>query len=188
MLLNITSVTGNVNLGGITQPIIGQRKIEHDLRIKEGEVALLGGLVTRQDDKTVTGIPGLSSIPLLGNLFKGQSVDHNRDDIVIAVIPLSSANPSSRKKICAPLRWGRNRSRSTMRLSRHPMRSPLPRAVWEWWARRMPTDLRLRRRRRACPGLRDRRPRPYRGERKGCRRVYQCQACLRCPGLRGRRR
>jgi general secretion pathway protein D len=87
MLLNITSVTGQVNLGGIQQPIIGQRKIQHSLRIHEGEVALLGGLVTRQDDKTVTGIPGLSSIPFLGNLFKGSNVDHNRDDIVIAVIP-----------------------------------------------------------------------------------------------------
>ncbi len=87
MLLNITSVTGQVNLGGINQPIIGQRKIEHDLRIREGEVALLGGLVTRQDDKSVTGIPGLSAIPFLGTLFKGQSVDHNRDDIVIAIIP-----------------------------------------------------------------------------------------------------
>jgi general secretion pathway protein D len=87
MLLNITSVTGQVNLGGIQQPIIGQRKIQHSLRIREGEVALLGGLVTRQDDKTITGIPGLSSIPLLGNLFKGSNIDHNRDDIVIAVIP-----------------------------------------------------------------------------------------------------
>ncbi len=87
MLLNITSVTGQVNLGGIQQPIIGQRKIEHDLRMHEGEVALLGGLVTRQDDKTVTGIPGLSAIPFLGNLFKGSNVDHNRDDIVIAIIP-----------------------------------------------------------------------------------------------------
>ncbi|HEY1637895.1 MAG TPA: cohesin domain-containing protein [Rhizomicrobium sp.] len=87
MLLNITTIAGQVNLGGINQPIIGQRKIEHDLRIKEGEVALLGGLVTKQDDKTITGIPGLSAIPLLGNLFKGWSVDHNRDDIVIAVIP-----------------------------------------------------------------------------------------------------
>jgi general secretion pathway protein D len=87
MLLNITSVTGTVNLGGISQPIIGQRKIEHDVRMHEGEVAIIGGLVTRQDDKTVTGIPGLSSIPLLGNLFKGSNIDHNRDDVIIVVIP-----------------------------------------------------------------------------------------------------
>jgi general secretion pathway protein D len=87
MLLNITSVTGQVNLGGINQPIIGQRKIEHDIRMREGEVAIIGGLVTRQDDKTITGIPGLSSIPILGNLFKGSNVDHNKDDVIIVVIP-----------------------------------------------------------------------------------------------------
>jgi len=87
MLLNITSVTGQVNLGGINQPIIGQRKIEHDIRMREGEAAIIGGLVTRQDDKTITGIPGLSSIPLLGNLFKGSNVDHNKDDVIIVVIP-----------------------------------------------------------------------------------------------------
>jgi len=87
LLLNITSVTGQVNLGGINQPIIGQRKIEHDIRMREGEVAIIGGLVTRQDDKTITGIPGLSSIPLLGNLFKGSNVDHNKDDVIIVVIP-----------------------------------------------------------------------------------------------------
>jgi general secretion pathway protein D len=87
MLLNITSVTGQVNLGGINQPIIGQRKIEHDIRMKEGEAAIIGGLVTRQDDKTITGIPGLSSIPLLGYLFKGSNVDHNKDDVIIVVIP-----------------------------------------------------------------------------------------------------
>ena len=66
MVVRSPIAAGNVDLGGITQPIIGQRKIEHELRMKEGEVAIIGGLVTRQDDKTVTGIPGLSSIPLLG--------------------------------------------------------------------------------------------------------------------------
>ena len=107
MLLNITSVTGQVNLGGIQQPIIGQRKIQHDLRIREGEVALLGGLVTRQDDKTITGIPGLSSIPLLGNLFKGSNVDHNRDDIVIAVIPHIIRKPDFSRGEYARRRRGR---------------------------------------------------------------------------------
>src|SRR5262249_8872173 len=36
--LDVSSVTGQVNLGGITQPIIGQRKVSHDIRMKEGEV------------------------------------------------------------------------------------------------------------------------------------------------------
>ncbi len=85
--LDISNITGTVNLGGINEPIIGQRKIDHDLRMREGEVALLGGLINQQDDKTITGIPGLSSIPLLGKLFSGSSVDHNKDELMIILVP-----------------------------------------------------------------------------------------------------
>ena len=48
-----------MNLGGIDQPIIGQRKVAHDIRMHEGEVNLLGGLINQQDTQQVTGIPGL---------------------------------------------------------------------------------------------------------------------------------
>ncbi len=85
--LDISNITGTVNLGGINEPIIGQRKIDHDLRMREGEVALLGGLINQQDDKTVTGIPGLSSIPLLRRLFTGESIDHNKDELMILLVP-----------------------------------------------------------------------------------------------------
>ena len=85
--VDISNIAGQVNLGGINQPIIGQRHIVHDVRLHEGEVNLLAGLTQSQDDKTVTGIPGLSSIPLIRRLFTGESVDHNRDELMIALIP-----------------------------------------------------------------------------------------------------
>jgi general secretion pathway protein D len=85
--IDISNVTGSVNLGGINQPIIGQRKISHDIRMHEGEVNLLGGLINQQDSKQITGIPGLSSIPILRRLFSGESVDHQRDELMIALIP-----------------------------------------------------------------------------------------------------
>jgi general secretion pathway protein D len=85
--LDISSVTGQVNLGGISQPIIGQRKVTHDLRIKEGQIQLLAGLMKHQDSKTKTGIPGLASIPLVGRLFMGDSVDRESQDLMIALIP-----------------------------------------------------------------------------------------------------
>jgi general secretion pathway protein D len=85
--LDISSVTGQVNLGGISQPIIGQRKVTHDLRIKEGQIELLAGLTKRQDSKTKTGIPGLAAIPLVGRLFSGDSVDRESQDLMIALIP-----------------------------------------------------------------------------------------------------
>jgi general secretion pathway protein D len=85
--LDISTVNGQVNLGGITQPIIGQRKVSHDIRLREGEVALLGGLTKLQDTKTKTGTPGLSSIPFLGRLFSGESIDRERSELMIAIVP-----------------------------------------------------------------------------------------------------
>jgi general secretion pathway protein D len=85
--LEISSVTGQVNLGGINEPIIGQRKIDQEIRLREGEVNLIGGLLSTQDNKTKTGVPGLSSIPILGKLFSGDSVDRERDEIMIALVP-----------------------------------------------------------------------------------------------------
>jgi len=85
--LDISSVTGQVNLGGINEPIIGQRKVEQDIRLREGEVSLIGGLLSTQDNKSKTGVPGLANIPIIGKLFSGDSVDRERDEIMIAMIP-----------------------------------------------------------------------------------------------------
>jgi general secretion pathway protein D len=85
--LNINSVSRYVDLGGISQPVISQKKISHDIRMREGEVGLLGGLINEQEDKTVTGIPGLNSIPLLRRLFSGESTDRSRSELMIVLIP-----------------------------------------------------------------------------------------------------
>src|ERR1035437_10090380 len=85
--LNINSVSRYVDLGGIQQPVISQKKISHDIRMREGEVGLLGGLINQQENKTVTGIPGLSSIPILKHLFSGDSTDHSRSELMIVLIP-----------------------------------------------------------------------------------------------------
>jgi general secretion pathway protein D len=85
--LDISSVTGHVNTGGVDQPIIGQRKISHDIRMPDGAVQLLGGLTKYQETKSRTGIPGLASIPILNRLFTSESVDRQRQELMIALIP-----------------------------------------------------------------------------------------------------
>jgi len=85
--LDISNITGYSNLGGINQPIIGQRKIEHDIRLREGEVSLLAGLLNQSENKTKAGTPGLGSIPILGRLFSGTTTDRERDELMIALIP-----------------------------------------------------------------------------------------------------
>jgi general secretion pathway protein D len=80
-------VDSHVNLGGIDQPVIGQRKVTHDIRMKEGEVNVLGGLMQFQETKTKVGIPGVSSIPLLGKLFTSDSQQKDTSELCIALIP-----------------------------------------------------------------------------------------------------
>ena len=103
--LDISTVSGHVNLGGIDQPIIGQRKVQHDIRMHEGEVNLLGGLINQQDSKQVTGIPGLSSIPLLRRLFTGESLSRDRGELMIVIIPHIVRGRRSPPRTSAGSRW-----------------------------------------------------------------------------------
>ena len=45
--VEVSAQTGSATIGGITQPIISQRKVEHEIRLKEGEASILAGLVSR---------------------------------------------------------------------------------------------------------------------------------------------
>jgi general secretion pathway protein D len=85
--MDISSVTGQSNIGGISQPIIGQRKIEHEIRLQEGEVNLLGGMLEDQQTKSLSGIPGLSQVPILKYLFAQTQTEHKENEIVFALIP-----------------------------------------------------------------------------------------------------
>ncbi|HWK31940.1 MAG TPA: cohesin domain-containing protein, partial [Terriglobales bacterium] len=85
--LDVSSVTGSSTIGGVTQPIISQRKIEHDIRLKEGEVNVLGGIFENQDTKSVEGLPGLAQLPFLKYLFSDQRTQRTENEIVFVLIP-----------------------------------------------------------------------------------------------------
>ena len=87
MSLDISAVTSFTNIGGISQPIIGQRKIEHEIRLKDGEVNLLGGMLEDQQTKALTGIPGLANIPILKYLFSQTNTEHRENEVVFVLIP-----------------------------------------------------------------------------------------------------
>jgi general secretion pathway protein D len=85
--VEVSAHTSDVSIGGITQPVISQRVIEHDIRLKEGEVSILGGLVQRSDSKTLEGWPGLSKLPLLRYLFSHDKTNHQEDEVLIVLTP-----------------------------------------------------------------------------------------------------
>jgi general secretion pathway protein D len=87
MTMDVSAVTGQSNIGGISQPIIGQRKIEHEIRLKDGEANLLGGIMEDQQTKQLSGIPGLAQIPILKYLFGQTTQDHSENEIIFAIVP-----------------------------------------------------------------------------------------------------
>lgn len=87
VVVEVSSVTSYVTIGGIQQPVISQRKIEHDIRLKEGEASILGGLFQRTDTNTLNGWPGLAKIPFLRYLFSENKKEHQDTEILILLIP-----------------------------------------------------------------------------------------------------
>jgi general secretion pathway protein D len=85
--MEISSVVGQSSIGGISQPIIGQKKIEHEIRLKDGESSLIGGIMDDSQTKSLAGIPGLAQIPILRYLFGQVSQDHSSDETVFAITP-----------------------------------------------------------------------------------------------------
>ena len=64
--VTVSSVQQYVSIGSISQPVIGQQANIADIRLREGEVNILGGLNQTPDTVSSSGIPGLINIPVLG--------------------------------------------------------------------------------------------------------------------------
>jgi general secretion pathway protein D len=87
MVLEVSSQTGVSNIGGISQPIIGQRRIEHETRLQDGDVNLIGGILTDTESTSLGGYPWLGKMPILKYLFGQEIKQRNQSEIVFAITP-----------------------------------------------------------------------------------------------------
>ena len=87
MSLEISTHTGDVNIGGISQPTIGQRRVEQEARLQDGEVNLLAGILEDSETKSLSGYPWLTKIPILKYLFGQENKERQEDEIVFAITP-----------------------------------------------------------------------------------------------------
>src|ERR1700733_8592914 len=85
--MEISSVVGQSSIGGISQPIIGQKKVEHEIRLRDGESSMIGGIFDDSQTKSLAGIPGLAQIPILRYLFGQVTQDKEQDETVFAITP-----------------------------------------------------------------------------------------------------
>src|ERR1700730_2628250 len=122
--VEVSSVTNQQNIGGIQQPIISQRKVIHDIRLKEGESSVLGGLITKSDTKQISGWPGLAHVPILRYFFSEDTRNSEDDEILIVLTPHIVRMPEWTRSNLKTLYAG---SETNVQVSRESdMRAPQP--------------------------------------------------------------
>jgi general secretion pathway protein D len=68
-------------------PTISQRRVHSTIAVTSGQTVLLGGLISEQDQKTKSGIPLLSDIDVIGNLFGTKSAQKTRTEVIMFIKP-----------------------------------------------------------------------------------------------------
>jgi general secretion pathway protein D len=85
--VEVSAETGTSTIDGVEEPIISQEKADQVVRLKEGEVSILAGLVKREFARSAGGTPGLGEIPVLKYLFSTQKTDRIDDELVFMLVP-----------------------------------------------------------------------------------------------------
>ena len=86
-VMELSNLNGSSTIGGVTQPIISTRRIEHTIRLGDGEMNLLGGILEEQDTVTSGGTPFLGQIPILKYLFSTTTKEKVTNELVFLLIP-----------------------------------------------------------------------------------------------------
>jgi len=91
----ITRIVGYVQdpnpaLGTVVSkvPVIQARELESLMKVSSGQIAVMGGLMQDSVDNAKDGIPGLSSVPVLGNLFSYRNENNTKTELVIFMRPV----------------------------------------------------------------------------------------------------
>ncbi len=76
-----------LNFQGILIPALSTRRVQTEIELEDGQSFVIGGLLDNRLTETLSRIPGLANIPLLGKLFQSRSVSKNNTELLVLVTP-----------------------------------------------------------------------------------------------------
>jgi general secretion pathway protein D len=118
--VEVSSISGT-GFGGL--PTFGNREINTVIRLRDGETNLLAGLIRDDERRLTAGIPGLSDIPVLGQIFSQTRRQTQETDIVLVLTPHIVRGIDIQEGDLRPFRVGRN---LTTPAATVPLPVPLP--------------------------------------------------------------
>jgi len=85
--LEVSNITQTLNISGTVAYQLGTRNAATVLQIKNGETAILAGLIQDDDRVSAQKVPGLGDIPIVGRLFRNQTDDREKTEIILLITP-----------------------------------------------------------------------------------------------------
>ena len=82
--ISVTNISGT-GFGDL--PTFGNREINTIIRLHDGETNMLAGLIRDTEREAISGIPGLSDIPLIGRMFAHSEKSTEQTDIILTLTP-----------------------------------------------------------------------------------------------------
>jgi general secretion pathway protein D len=85
--VQVRAVSDFRDVGGVQQPVLTNRQVQHEIRLVEGETNILGGLITENESTSLNGLPGLKNIPILRYFFAQERKSRDQTEIIIMLTP-----------------------------------------------------------------------------------------------------
>ena len=100
--------TNAVTISGFTIPALSTRRAETEVEIKNGESFVVSGLLDHRTTDSLSKVPGIADLPILGQLFKSKNVNHSVVELVVIVTativdPLTLTAPVKEPKLATPI-------------------------------------------------------------------------------------
>ena len=85
--LEVSNITQTLNINGTIAYQLGTRNAATVLQIKDGETQILAGLIQDDDRVSAQKVPGVGDIPIVGRLFRNQTDDREKTEIILLITP-----------------------------------------------------------------------------------------------------
>ncbi len=92
IISSISDTTVTVS-AGITSPVFNERQAESHVQIRDGETIVIGGLMQDQKTQTVSKIPILGDIPIVGLIFQRDQVTKTKTELLLFLTPHVAMSP-----------------------------------------------------------------------------------------------
>lgn len=97
--LEVSSVGEMITAGDYKYPQTNSKNLVTTIRLKDGETAILGGLISNEERETVVKVPFLGNIPIVGSIFRKSEKTPEKSEIIMVITPRVITNIKNSKSV-----------------------------------------------------------------------------------------